>query len=250
MPCRIVELHLTLDQKTGFRLSPGQPERKGKVRCVVTMAVSKTLVLNKEWRPINVLPVLKAVMKVFSGRALFIDPDTHRTFDFENWVLEWEDAVRTSKIASERVMPLAGWSLLLPEIVVCTEYRGFGYKVDRRKPKFSRRNLFLRDRCVCQFCGKKLPSDDLTMGHIVPKSKGGEASWTNIVLSCVPCNHKMADRTPKQAGMRLIREPFIPTADDLRITPADRIRMQVTSSPPKTWEQFLGRMYWNVELQD
>lgn len=209
--------------------------------------------LNSEWRPINVLPTLKAVMKVFSGRALFLDPESFRTYDFESWVVEWDDAVRCAKIASGRVMPLAGASLVLPEVVVCTEYRGLGYKIDkRRKPKFSRKNLFLRDRCICQFCGKKFPTNELTMGHVIPKSKGGDVSWTNIVLACVPCNHGMADRTPEQAGMKLIRKPFVPSNEDLRLSPGDRIRMQITSRPPKTWEQFLGKMmntmYWNVEL--
>lgn len=213
------------------------------------MAVNRTLVLNSDWRPINVLPVLKAVMKVFNGRALFLDPDSFRTYDFESWVMEWDEAVRSAKIASDRVMPLAGSSLVLPEIVVCSEYRGMGFKVNmRRKPKFSRRNLFLRDRCLCQVCGHKFKTDDLTMGHVIPKSKGGEVSWTNIVLMCAPCNNTMANRTPEQAGVKLLRKPFVPTADDLKLSPGDRIRMKINGRSPKTWEQFLGKMYWNVEL--
>ena len=220
---------------------------------MTALAANRTLVLNNEWRPINVLPVCKAIMKVFSGRAVFLDPESFRTYDFESWVMEWDDAIRTAKIAANQVIPLAGSKLFLPEIIVCTEYRGFGFKENKNgKPKFSRRNLFLRDRCICQLCGKKFPSNELTMGHVIPRSKGGEVSWTNIVLSCVKCNHKMADRTPEQAGMKLIRKPVVPTMDDLRMTPGDRIRMKMNTHPPKTWEQFIGKMvsnmYWNVEL--
>ena len=218
---------------------------------MTAVVASRTLVLNGKWRPINVLPSLKAVMKVFSGRALFVDPETHRTYDFESWVLEWDDAVRTAKIAEERVMPLGVFFLVLPEIIVCSEYRGFGFKVNqRRKPKFSRKNLYLRDRCVCQYCGQKFSTKELNMDHVVPKSKGGEVSWDNIVLSCVPCNHRKRDRTPKEAGMRLIRQPFRPTGDDLRLNPEDRLRMRITGRTPKTWEQFLGKMYWNVEIAE
>lgn len=215
----------------------------------MTMAASRTLVLNTEWRPINVEPTLKAVMKVFNGRALCVDPSTHITYDFESWVLEWDDAIRASKITADKVMPLCGWYFLLPEVVVCKEYSGFGFKKEaNRKPKFSRRNLFLRDRCICQFCGKKFPPKELTFGHIIPKSKGGEVSWTNIVLACVKCNHDMADRTPAQAGVKLVRRPFVPTIEDLKISPMERLRMRINSRPPKTWEQFLGKMYWEVAL--
>ena len=205
---------------------------------------SRVLVLNSDRHPINVLPVLKAVAKVFSGRALFLDTNTHITYDFEDWVLEWEDAIRTAKVAADKVVPLAGWHLLLPEIIVCQKYRGFGYKVhDGRKPKFNRRNLFLRDRGVCQLCGKKFPTSELTLGHIVPRSKGGGTNWLNIVSQCVPCNSKQANRTPSQAGMRLLRRPFVPTNDDLRVSPAQRIMRRINVRPPKTWEAFLGKMY-------
>jgi 5-methylcytosine-specific restriction endonuclease McrA len=169
---------------------------------------SKTLVLNTEWHPINIIPAWKAVMKVFSGRALFMNPDPEscRLYDFESWVMEWDDAVRSAKIAADQVLPLAGSCLVVPEVIVCTEYRGFGYKVNGdRKPKFSRKNLLLRDRSKCQFCGKKFRSEELTMDHVIPKSKGGIVSWENIVCACVECNHRKADRTPAQAGMKLLR---------------------------------------------
>ena len=216
---------------------------------------SKTLVLNSEWQPINILPVWKAVMKVFNCRALFLDtnPESLRLYDFESWVMEWEEAIRSSKIAADQVLPLSGSFLFIPDVIVCTEYRGFGYKINGdRKPKFSRKNLLLRDKSKCQFCGKKFKSEELTMDHVVPKSKGGIVSWENIVCACVECNHRKRDRTPAQAHMKLIRKPFQPTVADLRLNPADRIKMQIIRRPPKTWEQFLGKfisdMYWNVGI--
>jgi hypothetical protein len=212
---------------------------------------NRALVLNSDWRPINTLPVLDAVCKVFSGRALFMHPDSYRTYDFESWVTEWDEAVRTAQIAADRVMPMGGTSLVLPDVIVCTDYRGFGFTTNLKgPPKFSRKNLLLRDKCTCQFCGKVFPSEELTMDHVFPKSKGGQITWQNIVLSCVKCNHKKANRTPEQAHMKLIRQPFVPTAKDIRMTPVDRIRMKITNRPPKTWEQFLGKMYWSVALDN
>lgn len=141
----------------------------------------KTLVLNKDWRPISIVPALKAVTKVFNGRALFINPETHCLFEWEDWILEWEDAIRTAKIDESRVMPLASWKLLLPEIIVCTEYRGYGSRTNNgQSPKFSRRNLFLRDRNTCFAAGtmvlmadgRQAPIESISVGDKVVDAYG------------------------------------------------------------------------------
>lgn len=213
---------------------------------------ARVLVLNKSWIPINVIDAFEALQKVFKGRALCVDAQTFGTYDFESWVLTWDDAIRTAKIAEgQRIVKTNGMSLVLPEVIVCTEYRGFGWKVNhRRKPKFSRRNLYLRDRNTCQFCGKKFHTEDLTMDHVVPKSKGGKVCWTNIVLACTACNNRKSNLTVQAAGMRLIRQPFEPKVEDLKLNPVDRLKMKLGRVVPKNWEQFLGKMYWNVELKD
>ena len=100
----------------------------------------------------------------------------------------------------------------------------------------------------CQYCGHKFKTEDLELEHVVPKSQGGMATWMNIVLACTPCNRKKDNKTPKQAGMRLIREPRIPKASELGSNPLERLRKKVGSKPLKTWEQFIGKMYWEVEL--
>jgi hypothetical protein len=215
------------------------------------------LVLNKNWVPIDILNVYEAISKVFAGRASFLDVETCITYDFEGWVLNWDDAIQTAKVASEKVIGSARYRFLIPEVIVCSEYRGFGYKMTNHRPKFSRTNIYRRDKNVCQYCGKKFKTEDLTMDHVFPKANGGQMTWENVVLACVPCNHKKANRTPQQAGMKLIRKPVRPTADDLRRSPIERLMNKVGNKPPKTWEAFLGKMtfdkamntmYWNVEL--
>jgi len=213
------------------------------------MTVTRTLVLNAERRAINIIPVFDAVKKVFNGRALFLDPTSFCTFDFDSWIVNWDDAIRTSKIAETQVIPLNDWYLLIPEVIVCTEYRGFGQKINlHHRPSFSRRNIWLRDKGICQFCGFKGKTEEMNMGHIIPKSRGGKMTWENIVLSCISCNNKMANHLPSEVGMKLIRKPIQPTAKDLRVSPLERVRMQVTSKSPRTWEAFLGKIYWGTEL--
>jgi 5-methylcytosine-specific restriction endonuclease McrA len=77
------------------------------------------------------------------------------------------------------------------------------------KVRLERRNVFKRDGYVCQYCGKR--THDLTLDHVIPKSRGGGSTWDNLVSACRPCNHRKADRTPEEASMKLVRKPAKPT---------------------------------------
>ena len=107
-----------------------------------------------------------------------------------------------------------------------------------KRVAFTRFNVFLRDRFRCQYCGGTFSAKDLTFEHVIPRSKGGETSWTNIVAACDPCNVKKDNRT----NMKPLRAPFVPTAGELMA--AKR------AFPPgylhETWLDFL---YWDAELQ-
>jgi hypothetical protein len=213
--------------------------------------MTNVLVLNKLWVPINVVSCLRAIHKVMNGRARFLDVDTYNTYDFEGWVENWEDAIKEAKIASDKhILSGARYGFIVPEVIICTEYGGIGYKVSHRKPKFSRTNVYRRDKNTCQLCNKKFKTEDLTIDHVVPKSKGGKLEWTNVALACTSCNNKKGDKTLGEAGMKLIRKPFRPTGDDLKRSPMEALKYKIGRNPPKTWEAFLGKMYWNVELKE
>lgn len=112
-----------------------------------------------------------------------------------------------------------------------------------RRPKspvrFSRQNIYARDRFHCQYCGGKYPSEELTYDHVIPKSRGGKTKWENIVTCCVDCNRKKGGRTPAEAAMSLIREPGRPTW-----VPAIRITLGYRNIP-ESWRDYF---YWNVEI--
>jgi 5-methylcytosine-specific restriction endonuclease McrA len=84
-------------------------------------------------------------------------------------------------------------------------------QIYRREVPFSRKNILTRDGFSCQYCGRDFQSGDLTVDHIVPKVQGGPNEWTNVVACCRACNIKKGGRTPRQAGMQLVRKPFKPT---------------------------------------
>ena len=112
-------------------------------------------------------------------------------------------------------------------------------KRPKNQVRFSRQNIYARDKYRCQYCGRKLPVENLSYDHVVPKSRGGKTLWSNIVTSCMACNRKKGGRTPKEANMRLIRKPYKP-----KWLPALRITIGFTEIPT-SWQDYL---YWNVEL--
>jgi 5-methylcytosine-specific restriction endonuclease McrA len=96
--------------------------------------------------------------------------------------------------------------IAIPDIIVLREYAS----IPKRDIKYSRENVFHRDANICQYCGKRFKRNELTIDHVVPKSIGGGNTWDNIVAACVPCNAYKADRTPEQAGMKLLSRPKEP----------------------------------------
>lgn len=112
-------------------------------------------------------------------------------------------------------------------------------KSQHRSVKFSRINIFTRDRYTCQYCQKPHKTEDLTFDHVVPIAKGGQKTWENIVTACWRCNNKKSGRTPEEAGMHLRKRPTKP-----RWSPAMTLMLGVRKTP-NTWRDYL---YWHLEL--
>ena len=106
-------------------------------------------------------------------------------------------------------------------------------------PAFTRFNLFLRDRFVCQYCGDP---HHLTFDHVVPRRLGGTTTWENVATACAPCNMRKGGRTPKQARMRLAVEPTRPTNWQLQ----ERGKAFPPGHLHESWRDWL---YWDVELE-
>ena len=77
--------------------------------------------------------------------------------------------------------------------------------------KLSRKNLWIRDACKCQYCGYDIDMKHYEMEHVIPKSRGGKTIWENVVVSCSACNKQKGARTPTEAGMKLLKQPIKPT---------------------------------------
>ncbi|MFN7974615.1 MAG: HNH endonuclease [Acidobacteriota bacterium] len=162
------------------------------------MIEASVLVLNKLYQAIHITTVRRAFCLLAKGHVRVVAPDL-RTYTFEEWLLlepgENEESVvtPTRRLAVMRVVLLIDFD-----------------RIPRREVKFSRRNVYLRDGCRCQYCGRKLPMSDLNLDHVIPISRGGKSTWENVVSSCIGCNSRKRNRYPEEAGLTLLRRPERP----------------------------------------
>ena len=199
------------------------------------MLDASVLVLNRSYLPIHVVDVRRAFSLMYRGMARAVD-DRYATFDFEAWR---SFAVRPH---DDRIGLVDG-VIRVPRVILLFAFD----RMPRRHVRFSRSNIYARDRNTCQYCGRKPARAELNLDHVIPRSRGGVTSWENVVCSCVPCNLRKGGRTPEEAHMKLLRHPLRP-----RWTPFFR-------GPPRTgafyqqWLPFLSltdMAYWNTELQE
>lgn len=188
-----------------------------------------TLVLNRNWQAVNIKPVMSALVKVFAGQAAIVDPKTYTLY-------EWNDWAKLDPEEDDFTIQCIGGVIRVPEVITLKEYS----KLPQRTVSFSRRNLFLRDKCTCQYCGAKLRTTEVTVDHIVPRSRGGLTTWENCVVACVSCNSKKADRSLKEARMKLLSDPVKPSWN-----PSFHCKLRIPS-----WDKFVSAMYWNIELEE
>jgi len=96
--------------------------------------------------------------------------------------------------------------IAVPDIIVLNKYD----RLPNREIKYTRQSIFERDRFICQYCGKKFKRNELEVEHVIPRAQGGKSIWSNVVAACNSCNSKKRDRTPEEAGMKLLKKPHEP----------------------------------------
>lgn len=197
------------------------------------MTNSHVLVLNKSFLPVHVTTVRRAFCLLYSGIAKAVNSQ-YETFDYESW----------SQISIERsdeTVGLVDRVIKVPRVILLLAYD----RVPKRRVRFSRYNIFARDKNTCQYCGEKFSRSELNLDHVIPRSQGGISSWENVVCSCHSCNRHKGGRTPVQAKMKLVAQPRRPAwTPPLNISLHEIMRRE--------WAPFLDFMvdvsYWNTEL--
>ena len=161
----------------------------------------RTLILNKNWVPIDVVTREAVMTLLFRDSAKVVCPESYVTYTISEWIEKSKLEHRT-----HNVIRTATVNLHRPEVVILSTYHG----IPCREVSFTRRNLYRRDNMTCQYCGRRKQAQRLSIDHVTPKSRGGKSTWENCVLACVPCNSKKADKILKTSGMTLLKTPERP----------------------------------------
>ncbi len=178
------------------------------------------LVLNKVWMPIRVVPTYRALVLMFANKASAVDPNTYYAYKWDDWVKEPVEDTDNIITTSRDVVKA-------PEVIVLSTYD----KVYRKDIRLTKRNIYIRDGYKCQYSGKKIKESDADIDHVIPRSKGGRNSWENMVVCSKDINRMKADRTPEQAGLKLIKRPTKPSSGRLLIDPKVKV--------PESWSKFI-----------
>lgn len=197
--------------------------------------MNDVLVLNRSFFAVNVTSWQRAVTLVYIDHAYVVD-DEYKTYDFADWC-SLSEMMRESPAG---FVHTPSFRMAVPQIIALRYYD----KLPKNEVKFTRRNIYEHYGYKCCYCGHKFSSSELNLDHIVPKSRGGQTDWHNIVTSCVPCNLKKDNRLPVEAGMKLL---IMPTR------PKWKTRLSLVVKAPYSvkgsWQRFIDTVYWNVELE-
>lgn len=197
---------------------------------------SPVLVLNRLWQAVNTCTVRRAFTLLYQGHAQVVNQDDHGNFLTHDF-LSWSDFSASSP--GEDMVQAVTMKIRLPRIIVLHLFD----RLPKKEIKFTRNNVFERDKNTCQYCGRVFDRVDLNLDHVVPRDLGGATTWENIVCSCIPCNTRKSNKLPHAAGMKLIRQPKKPKWRPF-------LHMTCGAVAHESWKHFIDVAYWNVELGD
>lgn len=174
--------------------------------------MQRTLVLSSSFEPLTTISWKKAITLLSLGKIEIVE--------------EYDRNIRSAFLV-----------IKMPAVVRLISY----FRRGKRIVRFNRQNVLARDKWRCQYCGEKKPTKELTYDHVIPRSKGGTTCWTNISASCLRCNLQKGNRTPKEAGMKLLSKPKKPSW-----VPALFVPIKNGSIP----EQWINYLYWHSSLDE
>ncbi len=185
------------------------------------------LILNRSWLAVHIASARRALAMLYLDVARVVHPLDFSLHDFSQWVALSQDGL------GGRYIFTPSFRIRIPEVVLLRSFNGY----IRREIRLSRHSIFERDQYTCQYCGKQLPKSRLTLDHILPQSRGGKNNWENLVVACMDCNARKADRTPAEAKMTLLRKPSRPgwLPRPGQTLPVEKLQV---------WQHFIDVSYW------
>lgn len=194
------------------------------------------LVLNRLWQAITTCSARRAMMLLYQGHAQAVSMDAADNFLTHNF-FSWRDFSASNP--EPQMLQTISMRIRVPRIIVLSLFD----RLPKKEVKFTRLNVFARDKNICQYCGGHFDQSSLNIDHVMPRHRRGLTTWENIVCSCIPCNTRKGNRLPHEAGMQLLRKPKRPKWRPF-------VNITFAGGIDRSWSHFIDLAYWNVELGD
>jgi 5-methylcytosine-specific restriction endonuclease McrA len=198
---------------------------------------SRVLVLNRLWQAIHIVDAKRALCLLFMGHARVLCPseDSWQVWPAEEWI-SLSSTLPGS--ITDAYLHSVGAAIRVPRIVILNQYA----ELPLKETHLNRQSIFERDGYRCQYCGKLCKSHELNLDHVMPKERGGAFSWQNIVSSCLSCNSRKANRTPREANMHLLKKPRQPKSRPF-------VSYMIGQQMEEEWESFLQSTHDQSEVE-
>src|SRR5450755_431805 len=186
---------------------------------------SQVLVLNRLWQAVNICSARRAFTLLYQGHAQVVSSDLANNFLTHDFA-SWRDFSATAP--DHEVVTTISWKIRVPRVIVLLLFD----RLPKKEVKFTRHNVFERDKNTCQYCGHVFDRSELNLDHVLPRDKGGLTTWENVVCSCIPCNTRKGNRlahevdskteAPEMAAVRPC-DLLVPTSRELATLRRSRV---------------------------
>lgn len=208
----------------------------------------EVLKLNSAYMPVDIIDWEEAVDLWTKKKAEILDTYEDRILHTGNRFEKPEFGVNDTFIRSIYDEKLESWktAMEMPAVIRLLDFVSPKKQI-KFFESFTRQNVYYRDGGKCMYCGEPVSRNSFTFDHVIPKSRGGKTVWQNIVCCCLQCNAKKDNKTPREAGMKLIQKPYAPLiANDFNTGILNRMKGMSRIINNKKWSDWI---YWNVELK-
>jgi len=194
------------------------------------------LVLNRLYMAIHVVNVRRAFGLLFRDLAevIHLEEGKFANHDFHSW-REVSESRADLKQPHDDWIRSVNFEIQAPRVIRLLSFD----RVPKQKLHLNRRSVLARDDNCCQYCGRRLPTHQLSLDHVIPRSRGGATVWENVVCACLKCNIKKGGRTPKEAKMKLVSRPVKPKRNPILI-------LKLSNPKYESWRIWLDGVHWDL----
>lgn len=201
---------------------------------------SSVLVLNRLYMAVRIINVRRAFCLLCRELAevIHLEDGSFANYDFNAW-RELSQLRAHHKRPHEDWVRSVSFEIQVPRVIRLLLYD----RLPKQQLHLSRRNILARDGHMCQYCGRHFPTQQLSLDHVMPRSRGGQTTWENVVCACLACNVRKGGRTPHEAKMRLVRAPAKPQRNPLLV-------LKLKNPKYESWGTWLEGVHWEVGGRD